>query len=173
MRLLALLFVPGLAFAQSRTETKYISVTPTVTASSAYTAKDSVGGLMTFSNVSCLGRTKGRVNSVMISDKADQSVEYDVVLFKSSPAGTVTNKSAFDPADADLALMLPVINLRTQDHFSWNDNGISSISSLSSGAVSSSGDGLPGTIYAAIVTRGTPTYASTSDITLTLGFVCD
>lgn len=161
------------AFGQSRTETKWVSVTPTVTASSAYTAKDAVGGLMTFTNLSCTNRGGGRINSVIITDKADQAVEYDVVLFKSQPAGTFTNKVTFDPADADLLLMMPIINLRSTDHFSFNDNGVSSLSSLNSGAWTTVTSGLPGTFYVSLVTRGTPTYASTSDITLTLGLVCD
>lgn len=171
--ILILLALVGTAQAQARHfETKYVTVTPTVTAG-AYVAGDSVGDLMTFTNITCSNMQKGQITSVQVTDKSDNAVEYNLVMFKSLPAGTFTNDAAFDPADADLLLMLPVINLATTDHFSFNDNGISSLASLFSNGQGYSTTSLPGIIYASLVTEGTPTYGSTSDISVILGFRCD
>ena len=113
------------------------------------------------------------MTAIMLADKNDQSVEYDIATFRSLPSGTFTNHAGFDPTDTDLSLMNPVINLSTQDHFSFVDNGISTLSSLDSRTMNAQASANTGTLYVAIIARGTPTYASASDITLTLGFTCD
>lgn len=167
--ILALLFSATPAWAAT---TKYVSVTPTVD-TSAYAAKDSIGGVMTFTNITCQGSNKGQLVAVMVSDKADNAVEYDLLTFNSSPGGTFTDQATVDPSDADLLLMNPVINIASTDHFSFNDNGFSSISSLGSRVQAYNAETLPGTLYAVLVSRGTPTYATSSDVTVTLGIQCD
>lgn len=157
-------------------ETRYVSVTPVVD-TSAYAAKDVVGGasaalgsgILTFAVPKC-GPT--RVSSVILTDKSDNATEYDIVLFKSLPTGTITDQSGFAPADASLTKMLPVINLATTDHFSFTDNGVSSLSSLNSSVFSVTSSSSGNVLYAVIVSRGTPTYATSGDVTLTLGFEC-
>jgi hypothetical protein len=169
-------FACSTAVGQSRgfTDVKFVSVSPTVD-TSIYAAKDNIGGLLTFSASVCGPIKHGYVTGVMITDKSDNAVEYDLLLFKSSPSGTFTDQAATDPSDADLSLMLPVINIASTDHFSLNDNGISSLSSLRSQvwAVPTSSSSSPGTLYGALVSRGTPTYTSTGDITVTLAIACD
>lgn len=164
----------GTAFGQSPgyRDVKFVSVTPTVD-TSIYAAKDCIGGLMTFSTSVCGPVKHGYVTAAMVSDKSDNAVEYDLLCFKSSPAGTFTDQAATDPADADLLLALPVINLASTDHFSFNDNGVSSLAGLKSQVWSASTGSTPGNIYCALVSRGTPTYAAASDVTVTLAIACD
>ena len=153
-------------------QTNYVSVTPTVD-TSIYAAKDSIGGVRALSLIGCNSQRRGKITSVVLADKSDNAVEYDILTFNANPAGTFADQGAVDPTDADLLLMNPVINLATTDHFSFNDNGVSSLSSLRSNGVTYGTSSLPGTLYVVIVSRGTPTYASSSDITLTIGFECD
>lgn len=167
-----LIFLCLLVGSLASAETQYSSATPVID-TSIYAAKDSIGGIMTFSNITCNNKKKGAITSVQVADKSDNAVEYDLVIYKTPPAGTFTDQAAADPADADLLLMAPIINLATTDHFSFNDNGISSVSTLKSNAISASTGSLPGTIYGNLVSRGTPTYATSSDITVTLGFTCE
>lgn len=164
--LCALVASPALA------ETNYVSVTPTVD-TSAYAAKDNIGGLQTLSLIGCNNKRRGKITSVVLTDKSDNAAEYDILTFSSIPVGTFTDQAAVDPSDSDLLRMNPVINLASTDHFSFNDNGISSLSGLKSNGIAYVTSSLPGTLYAAIVSRGTPTYTSSSDITLTIGFECD
>jgi hypothetical protein len=159
------------AGAEIQSETRYASATPVID-TSIYAAKDSIGGIMTFSNITCANNKRGRITSVVLSDKSDNAVEYDILTFKTPPAGTFTDQAASDPADADLLIMNPVINLATTDHFSFNDNGVSSLSTLGSNAISASTGSTPGNLYANIVSRGTPTYATAGDLTLTIGWTC-
>ena len=171
--ILILLALVGTAEAQTKHfETKYVTVTPTVTAG-AYTAGDAVGSLMTFTNITCSNMQKGQITSVQVTDKSDQAVDYNLVMFKSLPGGTFTNDAPFDPSDDDLLLMLPVISIADTDHFSFNDNGMSSLASLFSNGQGYSTTSLPGIIYASLVTEGTPTFSSTSDISVIIGFRCD
>lgn len=165
--LCALIASPALA-----AETNYVSVTPTVD-TSAYAAKDNIGGLQTLSLIGCNNKRRGKITSVVLTDKSDNATEYDIITFSSIPVGTFTDQAAVDPSDSDLLRMNPVINIASTDHFSFNDNGISSLSGLKSNGIAYVTSSLPGTLYAAIVSRGTPTYGSSSDLTLTIGFECD
>lgn len=171
--ILILLALVGTAQAQTRRiETKYVTVTPTVTAG-AYTAGDAVGSLMTFENITCSNMQKGQITSVQVTDKSDNAVEYDLILFKSLPGGTFTNDAPVDPLDDDLLLMLPFIHLADTDRVSFADNGMSSLASLFSNASGYSATSLPGIIYAVLKTEDTPTYGSTSDISVILAFTCN
>lgn len=174
MKKLIVLFLLGLVSTASaqvyHTDVQYASVTPTVSTSPAYTAKDSVGGLLTFRGI-CKASNTVQVNSVTITDKADQAVAYDLQLFSANPtASTFTDNSVTAVNTTDLAKILPVISLLSTDHFSYSATGVSSLSSLNSGGfVTTTG----GTLYGVLVTRGTPTYTSTSDITVRVGYMCN
>lgn len=153
-----------------QTDVRYSSVTPVVSASPDYSAGDAVGGLMTFTSV-CKTTNTIQVNSVTITDKANQAVAYDLQLFSSNPTNTTfTDNSALDVNTSDLAKLLPVISLNTTDHFSYVSNGISSLSSLDSGGfVTVSG----GVIYGILVARSTTNLASVSDLVVRLGYKCN
>lgn len=178
MRKLIVFIIFALVANTASADTRYVSVTPYLD-SAAYAAKDVVGGvsaalgsgILTFAVPRC-GPT--RLSSVVLSDKSDQAVEYDIVLYKTLPTGTITDQSGFDPADTANLNALPIINLATTDHFSYTSNGISSLSTLNSNVFSTVSNSVGGTtLYAVIVTRGTPTYAGSRDLTLTLGFECN
>lgn len=179
--------VCGVASAQPAIyQTKYVSVTPVVTVG-AYSTKATVGngpvgsdtagvGVLKFTNITCPSSQKGSFTSVMISDAADNAVEYVVWPFRSLPTNVsgLSNGAAFDPSDTVLRTIgLPPIDLATTDHFSANDNGMSSLSSLSSNAFSSTPGILPSSLYVSLQVIGTPTYAAANDVTVTLGFRCD
>lgn len=174
--LLAVLLFSAPAWAQesiSRVQQSWIAVTPIVDTGGAYSAKDDIGGLLTFTNIVCKNSRTVTIHSVMITDKSDNAVDYDVELFQSNPStSTITDQAAFDPSDTDLyTKMLPTVTLSsTQTHYSYNDNGKSSLSSLASGAFVVTA-GAP--IYAALVSRGTPTYTAASDVTVLLGVTCN
>lgn len=170
--IIALLFIATTAQAQvvTRQQMKYIPLALTVD-TSAYGTGDSIGGKLTFTNAVCSNSSSFVVQSVIIADRSANAVDYDLVLFKSNPSGstTITDQAAFDPADADLPLILPVIRIEDTDNFAFADNSVSSLSSLSSGGfVTATG----GVLYGALVSRGTPTYANAADVTVTLGVIC-
>ena len=133
-------------------------VTPTVTASSAYTANDVIGGLLAFG-----GLRDGTLQSITVCDGAAQAVDYLLVLFESAP-GTIDDADTFDLGDADLAKIIYQDSLTSSSNRqAFTDNSYHYIYGLSV-PLSSAG----GTVYGFLITPGTPTYAGTSDITVTL-----
>lgn len=138
----------------------------TVTASSAYTSGNAVGGLMTLpsataSNGNGSTSPSATLQSVLMYTKSAQAVSTDVFLFSANPsASTCTDKTAFSLAAADFDKVVGVAHIND-----WTSGGTPSIGqsqNLALPVVLASGTAM----YACAVTRGTPTYTSTSDVEL-------
>jgi hypothetical protein len=138
--------------------------TAAVTAA-AYSAGNAVGALRTFSGMALASGLGGILQTVIVRDKAGQNVNYDLFLFDASPSSTtVTDKSAVAVNTADLAKIIGVVSL----------TGIVLGASSTTGVLTAAGLGLAykltsgTTIYGILVTRGAPTYTSTSDVSVEL-----
>lgn len=132
-------------------------VTPSVTAG-AYSANDVVGGLLTFK-----GLRGGTLQSVTITDKAAQNVDYLLVLFDDTPTG-ISDNATFAIADADLPKIIRRIDLTAaSERQAFTDNAIYALPGLD----------IPlraqcAALSAFLITLGAPAYVSTSDITVVL-----
>lgn len=141
-----------------------LEVTPTIE-TSAYTSGDLVAPLITFSdpfgNDSSSLRNDMRIVGVELTDLGKQSTTTDVVFFDTNPSNTTfTVNSALDIHDTDL---LNVVGVATvSDWKAFNDNSAGQATDLGFHARLANGAAL----YAALVARGAPTYASTADLTL-------
>ena len=132
-------------------------VTPTVTAT-YYNANDVIGGLLTFS-----GLRNGTLQSITVCDNAAQAVDYLVILFESAPA-TIDDGDEIDLTDSDLPKIIYQDSLTSaSNRQAFIDNSYHYLYGLSVPIWSEGG-----TVYGFLVTPGTPTYAATSDITVTL-----
>lgn len=177
--IIALLLLASPALAE-RKVTKYTTATASngsalaVTAG-AYAANDSVGGLLKFSDALCPEAGGGSVNTVIVTDKAGNAVQYGLVFYRSLPGGTFTNDAGTDPTDADLLLALPPITILSSDCRAYADNGVCSITGLDSSiySITPSSSSVAGTLYAVLIADGTPTYASVSDVNVIIGVKCD
>lgn len=145
-------------------------IAQTVTASSAYTSGNAIGGLMTIANatrsVATAGTpgTTGMLQAVVEDVKSAQSAQTDIFVFNANPTGsTCTDKTAFVLAAADAAKVIGVISIPTTGWFSGGtgSSGIAGQVALPYAINFST------TLYACAVTRGTPTFASTSDVFFT------
>lgn len=169
-----LLLIPSLAFGQQGQPYTPISsksfnrsVTPTVD-TAIYASGELMGGKLTISNAARLGVYTGTISSVIISDLDSDAVDIDVVYFKSDPSSTTfTDQAAFDIADADLLKIVCVVSVT--DYFVFSDNSVGIAQNAN--CPFDLGDGT--TLYAALVSRGTPDYATASDLTLTTGIYPD
>jgi hypothetical protein len=142
---------------------KHITVTPTITAG-AYTANDNVGGLMKFKDPALRGQCT--IVGIALGDAAKQDASTDLVIFSANPSNsTFTDNGAQAIADADLPLIIHVENLTSYDDFS--NNSVATVSSITTKVDFTEG------IYAALVTRGTPTYAAITDLDITISVVYD
>jgi hypothetical protein len=155
------------AIGQVGGKTSQVSVTPTLTASSAYTAGNCVGGLMTFSSV-LLSAGSGVLQTAIVQCKSVQTVTFKLYVFSANPSSsTFTNKSAPSINSADIAKLIGVYTFSTPDsglgtHTVYVVNGIGQ--ALNAGAT---------TLYAVLITTGTPTFTATSDINVVLSVLED
>lgn len=131
----------------------------------AYSTGDLIGGKLTFTNA--LKKRPGFVTSVCIPDKAAQASDMDLVLFNEDPtATTFTDNAAFDIADSDLAKVMAVIGLGSSARFAFADNGVKFLGSLAIPVEAKASTGAyESTFYGALVSRGTPTFAASTDLT--------
>lgn len=132
----------------------------TVTASSAYTSGDAVGGKISLTGV----RSNGSIQRVVLRDEAGATnveTNYTLYLFDADPsAATITNKTTF-VFSTDLAKCIAAIDIAGSKVDATG--GIYDMQNMDIDFVlASSGT----TLYGALVVTGTPTFGSTSDISL-------
>lgn len=144
------------------------SITKTVTTdTNIYAAGDNVGGLITLTNALDVGYKTGSMLTAIISDKDKQAADFDVIIFDANPtASTFTNNVAQTIADADLSKIAAVIQVTTSVNFVDNEivyNALSPIKSIKTTDAS-------GTLYCAVIVRTTPTFTSTSALSLKVLF---
>jgi hypothetical protein len=149
-----------------------VTVAQTVTASSAYTSGNAVGGLMTVASAVRVsgalgaGGTSGFVQGVTINAKSAQSSLVDIFLFKANPTGsTCTDKTAFALATADFDKVLGVVHVTD-----WTSGGTASAGQVFGLAMPYALSSAT-TMYACAITRATPTFTATTDISVTFNLL--
>jgi hypothetical protein len=141
-----------------------IAFTPTID-TSAYAAGDAVGGLLTFSNAARFSGGGVRLKKVLLVDKDQEMAPYDLVLFKVTFTATA-DQAAFDPSDADLANIAAVVRIEPGSYANFTDNAVGASRDLDIPIL------LDGTsLFGQLVTRGTPTYSASSDLTVILSIL--
>lgn len=130
---------------------------------SAYGAGDLIGSAaMEFKKALGVGHKErgGLIQQVTIIDLAAQAADLDVVFFDTEPdTTTFTDNAAFAPADADLDYLIGYASVTTWNSFSAN--AIGQATGLNMPFVLEEQDA---SLWAALVSQGTPTYSATSDL---------
>ena len=142
-----------------------ISQTPTVTAG-AYSANDAVGGLLTFAGAARVAGDGGVIKSLLILDDAGQDAQMELWLFKETFTAMVDN-AAWAPAEADLHNLVGIISTADGDWFAAGTPSAARVECSQVYACTAAN------LYGQLVTRGTPTFAATDDITVVLGLLQD
>lgn len=145
----------------------YRQVALTVTAG-AYATGQCVGGLKTINSNLLLHLSKtGELRQVILSDKAKQSLDCDILFFHTNPSATTfTDNATLDVDDADISKIAAVVPVR--NHYTFNDNSVSSSGPTALPIRSEIANGSGSTIYFTVVARGSATFASTSDLSVGL-----
>jgi hypothetical protein len=140
-----------------------VEATPTVD-TNVYASGDRVGTLMTLTGVGEAG-AGCRLDKVVIVDKSKQKSALKIYLFNASPTIVSADNAAADISDAEMAAKcVGVVSVVAGDYHDLANN---------STADTTYGKPLkaPGaTLYALIVSAGTPTYTSTTDLVLKFHF---
>jgi len=142
-----------------------IAQTPTVTAG-AYVANDAVGGLLTFANAARVTGGGGVLKDVIILDDAGQDAALELWLFSVTFTAMADN-APWAPSEADLRNLVAVAS--TGDG-AWFDAGTPSAAVIE---VSQRYDCVGTSLFGQLVTRGTPTYAATDDVSVIIGLLQD
>ena len=155
-------------------DTKDVTVSPVVTAG-AYHANDIVGGtgagaglgINTNANAARVTGGTGKLDSIVVRDLAMQNAVLQIWLFSATPAaGTYTDNGAFGLHDTDSALCIGVVTIATTDYVSATDNSIATLCNIGLDYKVAATS-----MFAIFRTTGTPTYAATSDLSLTFNFL--
>ncbi len=150
------------------TKGKTITQTPAVTTSPAYTAGDNVGGLLTFADAAAETGLGGVIKQVEIIDDAGQDVELELWLFDTTLTAGNDN-AAWAPTEAQLHTEVTIIS--TEDSAQgWIAGGTPSVISIE---VARRYDCTGTSLFGRLVTRGTPTFAATDDITVRIMLLQD
>jgi hypothetical protein len=151
-----------------------VQVAQTVTASSAYTSGNAVGGLMTIAGAARVsgalgsGGTGGILQNVAVNSKSVQTGAMEVWIFNANPSGsTCTDKTAFSlvVADFDKVIGIAPVPGTAANNSGWFSGGTASVGMAANLALAydlSSATSL----FACLVTRSTPTFTATTDISL-------
>lgn len=145
-----------------------IKDTTAVTASSAYSDGNAVGGKRTLANALGAAGT-GVLESIMLLDRANQKPALEIYIFDADPTNaTLTDKTAFVFSTDDLKV-LARISVATGDWVTHNSKATACIKGIGA-ALKSAGTSL----YAAVVLNGsTPTFAATTDFQIIVGILQD
>jgi len=148
------------------TGVKIVTIATALTVqAAAYAANDVIGGKITIANATRIAAGSGTIRSIVLNCKSTQTTAFDIIFFNADPAATTFTENgsiAVNAADFDkifdgvvFAATTPWINVGTP---SFAHASVALPFKLAAGT----------TIWACIISRGAPTFASTTDLTLTL-----
>ena len=142
-----------------------IAQTPTID-TDAYTANDNVGGLLEFANAARVSGGGGLLNKVVIIDDAKQDAELELWLFdRTFTQGA--DDAAWSPSEADLENLVDVVSTADGTYYDTANQGVCVIELARRYDLNGT------SLFGRLVTRGTPTYAATDDLTIKVGLIQD
>jgi hypothetical protein len=144
-----------------------ISVTPTISTSPAYSSGDAVGGVQTLTSAVRVSSGVAILESLTVIDKGNQKAALTLLFFNANPAAaTVTDNSTF-VFSTDISKLIGKVNVLASDYETVNSIGIASVKAIGLETKASGSANL----FVAVVTTGTPTYLTTSDLSFQYGFL--
>ena len=143
---------------------KSISQTPAVTAG-AYSANDVVGDILTFTFAANSGKG-GVIKDVIIIDDAGQDAVMELWLFNATFTAIADN-DAWDISQADSRNLVAIIST---SNGAWYATGTESVAMIEA---SQRYDVTGTSLFGQLVTRGTPTFSATDDVTVIIGLLPD
>lgn len=155
-----------------RSLSTFIRKTITTSTSPAYSAGDQIDSIQTLSNALIDTGALGAITSVSILDKDNQRAEIDFFFFAVSPTLVGSDNAAFDITDANavIAKFLGVATVLSGDYKQSSSNAFATNDRIRIPMKSIAGSK---NIYCVLVTRGTPTYSTTSGLEVTFGITQD
>ena len=133
-----------------------------------YTPGDAIGSLLSLEPVR--PSKTGVIQSVTLSDLNKQKVPINIVFFSSQPtASTINNNAPVKIGDGDVGKIIGFASIGTDDYIDFIDNSVACKTNLGLVFQLTAGE----TIYACLITRSTPQYAGSTDISVKVGMLLD
>lgn len=152
--------------------TVLVTVNLAPTTSAAYAANQLIGSaLLSVPGVfrSTSAHT-GLLQSAVLVDNTTQNAGINLALFGTNTTGTTyTNGSSFSLAKGDLPKLLGVVSLSASNYQTFSTNAVNTAKGIGLSVNASTGTGL----FMAAIAEGTPSYATTGDLAVVLGFQVD
>ncbi len=144
-----------------------VSVTPVISSSPAYTSGDAVGGEQKLTGACRVTGGKAILQTITIQDVANQKAALTILFFDSEPTGaTITDNSAFAWGSTAFAKVVGKIDVAAGDYETVASKAVAAKTAL---GLEMQAAGAPD-LWAVVVTTGTPTYTTASDLTFKYGF---
>jgi hypothetical protein len=142
---------------------------PLTCEAAAYADGDLIGGKITIPFAVLHPGAGGIIRRVVLACKSSQTTALDIVFFNGDPSSTTfTENGAIAIATADVAKIVGGFNVAATT--GWIDVGTPSFAQSPANGIAFPFYIPNGTsLYAAIISRGAPTFAATTDLTLNLG----
>jgi len=154
-----------------QTQSEVITATPTIS-TSIYASGDQLGGVMTITKAIRAGSATSLLQAITICEKGTQKAAMDIVFFHTDPTSVITSvdNGVFAITAANVAAyVLGYTTISTSDWITVGSGAVASVRNIGGLHKPVSGQD----IYAAVIVRGTPTYASTSDLTFRFKYLQD
>lgn len=147
-----------------------IKVTPTI-ATGAYALGRTVGGILTFAGAARSNGGTGTVVKVVLADLDQERANFDLLLWNTSPAGTLTDNNATDPNDSAVApdLYKGHIPIGSGNYVNLNDNAMATVKSDLYYACAAGDTAL----YGVLMIGEAHTYTTSGDLSVVIGCIRD
>lgn len=146
-----------------------VSAVPVIN-TAIYAVGELLGSKLSLASAVRVAAGGGIIQSVTILNKAKQNAPLSVVFFRADPSATTfTNHTALTVNAADQSKIIGQVAVVAADYLSLANISIGSPTPKGIGFALPAGT----TLYAALISQGTPTYASTSDLTLEVAVLAD
>lgn len=151
-----------------------VVATPTITSGSTYASGNQIGGLLALSGVNGGGSSGCTLQDVVVVDASGQNAAMDVLLFDASVT-VGSDKAAVNISASDMANhCLGNLKLAASAYSSAGTPSVAALVGSPLLCKPAAGNGTAsGSLYAVLVCRGTPTYTSTSALTVKFCFTFD
>lgn len=148
-----------------------IDATPTLD-TSAYASGDRLGSLITLTGAGPGGFHGAVLESVAVLDKDKQGAALKVLFFDRQPTISSADNAPLDISSAQSAGFLAHVSVAAADYVSTASSKLGYTQSLRGVALVPSSAGVQETLYAQLVSAGTPTYTA-SGLTVRFTFRWD
>lgn len=151
-------------------------ITPTlaVGASPDYSIGDNIGGILTLTDAMQCANGSGIWQSVFLSDRANQKLALDILMFNALPTDTYTDNGAMPTLSvADVAKCIRKLSIATTDWLTIGGCAFADISSIGKVVQSSGIEPTGDNLYAVLIAQGAFNFAATTDLVVKFGFLQD